>query len=80
MEAGRVAIVIDKDRPHDGRDNLQVGFYTEVMFREKCVRFISIANTIDSTNQDAGEFAPFPNIMSEWYLRDTSRRLKASHR
>ena len=63
-----------------GRDYLQVGFYTEVMFREKGVRFIAIANSIDSTKQDSGEFAPFLNIMSEWYLRDTSRKVKASHK
>lgn len=80
VEAGRVATVIVKDMSRVGRDYLQVGFYTEVMFREKGVRFIAIANSIDSSNRDSGEFAPFLNIMSEWYLRDTSRKVKASHK
>ena len=80
IEAGNVATVICKDMSRIGRDYLQVGFYTEVMFREKSVRFIAISNSIDSANRDSGEFAPFLNIMSEWYLRDTSRKVKASHK
>lgn len=77
VEAGRVGTVIVKDMSRLGRDYLQVGFYTEVLFREKGVRFIAISNSIDSVNRDSGEFAPFLNIMSEWYLRDTSRKVKA---
>lgn len=79
IESGRVDTVICKDMSRIGRDYLQTGFYTEVFFREKNVRFIAIANNIDSLNRDSGEFAPFLNIMSEWYLWDTSRKIKASH-
>ena len=68
-------------RQFDGyRDYLQTGFYTEVFFREKGVRFIAIGNNIDSIDKSSSEFAPFLNIMSEWYLRDTSRKIKASHK
>ncbi|MDD4509748.1 MAG: recombinase family protein [Oscillospiraceae bacterium] len=80
IEKGNVATVISKDMSRIGRDYLQTGFYTEVFFREKNVRFIAIANNIDSANRESGEFAPFLNIMSEWYLRDASRKVKASHR
>jgi len=80
IEAGYIATVIVKDMSRVGRDYLQVGFYTEVMFREKGIRFIAIANSIDSANRDSGEFAPFLNIMSEWYLRDASRKIKAGFR
>jgi len=80
VEAGNVAAVIAKDLSRVGRDYLQTGFYTEVFFREKGVRFIAIANNIDSENQESGEFAPFLNIMSEWYARDNSRKLKAAFR
>ncbi|MDL2232383.1 recombinase family protein [Ruminococcaceae bacterium OttesenSCG-928-L11] len=77
IEAGNVETVICKDMSRVGRDYLQVGFYTEVLFREKGVRFIAIANSIDSQNRDSGEFAPFLNIMSEWYIRDCSRKITA---
>ena len=63
IEAGKVACVIAKDMSRIGRDYLQVGFYTEVMFREKGIRFIAIENGVDSTVQGSNEFAPFLNIM-----------------
>ena len=47
IEAGKIGCVIAKDMSRIGRDYLQVGFYTEVMFREKGVRFIAIANNVD---------------------------------
>jgi hypothetical protein len=80
IDAGNVGAVIAKDMSRIGRDYLQTGFYTEVYFREKGVRFIAIANNIDSDVRESGEFAPFLNIMSEWYLRDASRKVKASHK
>ena len=39
---GEIAAVLVKDLSRVGRDYLQVGFYTEVMFREKSVRFVAI--------------------------------------
>jgi len=80
IEAGNVGIVLAKDLSRVGREYLQTGFYTEVFFREKNVRFIAIANNVDSANSESGEFAPFLNIMSEWYARDNSRKLKAAFR
>ncbi|MCL2079816.1 MAG: recombinase family protein [Oscillospiraceae bacterium] len=76
IEAGNVAAVLAKDMSRVGRDYLQTGFYTEVFFREKGVRFIAITNNIDSDNRDSTEFAPFLNIFSEWYIRDCSRKVK----
>lgn len=37
VEQGKIGIVIVKDMSRVGRDYLQVGFYTEVLFREKGV-------------------------------------------
>ena len=42
IEKGNVTTVIAKDMSRIGRDYLQTGFYTEVFFREKGVRFIAI--------------------------------------
>ncbi len=75
IEDGSIGAVIVKDMSRVGRDYLQVGFYTEVMFREKGVRFVAVANNVDSKNRGSGEFAPFLNIMNEWYLRDCSRKV-----
>ena len=75
IEAGVVGAVIVKDMSRVGRDYLQVGFYTEVMFREKKVHFVAISNGVDSDKRESAEFAPFLNIMNEWYVRDTSRKI-----
>ena len=77
IENGEISTVIVKDMSRVGRDYLQVGFYTEVFFREKGVRFIAVSNGVDSTNNTSSEFAPFLNIMNEWYLRDCSRKITA---
>ncbi len=77
IEAGEVSHVLVKDLSRVGRDYLQVGFYTEVMFREHGVRFVAIANGVDSDKRESSEFAPFLNIMNEWYVRDSSRKIKS---
>ena len=77
VEAGNVGAVIVKDMSRFGRDYLKVGFYTEVMFKEKGVRFIAINNGIDSANQQDSDFTPFLNIMNEWYARDAGRKIQA---
>ena len=77
VEAGNVGAVIVKEMSRLGRDYLQVGFYTEVFFRQKSVRFIAVSNNIDSANGESNEFVPFLIIMAEWYARDASRKLKA---
>ena len=79
IEAGKVGCVIAKDMSRIGRDYLQTGFYTEVLFRQHGIWFISISNGVDSEDQSTGEFAPFINIMSEWYVRDCSRKQKAQY-
>ena len=80
IEAGKVAHVLAKDMSRIGRDYLQTGFYTEVMFRQHGVHFIAVANNVDSDDQSSNEFIPFLNIMNEWYLRDLSRKQKAAIR
>lgn len=75
VEQGKIGIVIMKDMTRWGRDYLQVGNAMEI-FRKNNVRFIAINNGIDSIDQNTLEFAPFINIMSEWYARDISKKVK----
>ena len=77
IENGKVSALIVKDMSRLGRDYLKVGFYTEVLFVEKGVRFIAINNGIDSTNQTDSDFTPFLNIINEWYAKDTSKKIRA---
>ena len=77
IENGEVATLIVKDMSRLGRDYLKVGFYTEVLFVEKGVRFIAINNGIDSANEQDSDFTPFLNIINEWYAKDTSKKIRA---
>lgn len=77
IEAGEIGTVIVKDMSRFGRDYLKVGFYTDVMFRDKGVRFIAVNNGIDSDKQGDNDFTPFLNIMNEFYARDSSRKIQA---
>ena len=78
IEAGNVATVIVKDMSRFGRNYLQVGFYTEIMFPDKGVRFIAVNNSIDSAKPQENDFTPFLNIMNEFYSRDTATRSRPS--
>ena len=75
VENGKIGVCIMKDLTRWGRDYLQVGNAMEV-FRRNNVRFIAVNNGIDSDNPDTLEFAPFINIMSEWYAKDISKKVK----
>ena len=76
---GKIGIVCVKDLSRLGRDYLQTGFYTEVVFPEHDVRFIAINDNVDSAVGD-NEFAPFKNIINEWYARDCSRKVRSAFR
>lgn len=60
-----------------GRDYLQVGMYTEMVFPNADIRFIAINNGVDSSNQQDSDFTPFLNIINEWYAKDTSKKIRA---
>ena len=59
INADKVATVIVKDLSRFGRNYLQVGLYTEIIFPEKGVRFIAINNGVDSANPTENDFTPF---------------------
>ena len=76
VEGGIVKRVIIKDMSRFGRDYLQVGMYTEIMFPEYDVHFIAVNDGVDSAKGD-NEFTPFRNIINEWYAKDTSKKIRA---
>ena len=64
-----------------GRNYLQVGFYTEMLFPQKGVRFIAVNDNVDSANGGMdNDFTPLRNLFNEWLVRDTSKKIKAVKR
>ena len=74
-EAGKIGTIIIKDMSHFGRNYLEVGFYTEILFPKKQIRFVAINNSVDSDKPQDNDFTPFLNIMNEWYAKDTSNKI-----
>lgn len=64
IDNGKVNLVITKDLSRLGRDYIQTGYYTDVYFSRKRVRYIAVNDGID-TNRDDNDIAPFKNILNE---------------
>ena len=78
VENDRVGVLIAKDMSRIGRNYLEVGYYTELLFPSHNVRFIAINSGVDSANQQDNDFTPFLNIINEFYVKDSSKKVKAS--
>ena len=77
IDDGKIGTIIVKDMSRLGRDYLQVGMYTEMIFPNADIRFIAINNGVDSINGTENDMTPFINIFNEFYAKDTSRKIRA---
>ena len=77
IEDGKVNCVIVKDLSRLGRNYVMTGQYTDIYFPSHNVRFIAIADGVDS-NKGESEIAPFLNILNEMHARQTSKKVKAA--
>ncbi len=76
VKKDKVGVVLIKDMSRFGRDYLQVGTYMELL-RKHDTRLIAVNDSVDTLKGD-DEFAPFRNIMNEWYARDTSKKIRSA--
>lgn len=65
VEAGNVSIVITKDLSRLGRNYLKTGELIEITFPENGVRYIAIADGVDTARED-NEFMPLRNWFNEF--------------
>jgi len=76
IESGSVGTMITKDLSRLGRNYIEVGRYTEIVFPQCDVRFIAVNDSFDSANGE-NEFMSLKNLFNDWYVRDTSKKVKA---
>ena len=79
IESGKVNMVITKDLSRLGRDYIQTGYYTEMYFPDKAVRYVAINDGVDTLKAD-NDIAPFKNILNDMFAKDISRKVKAAKR
>lgn len=72
-----MATLITKDLSRLGRNYIEVGQYTELIFPRLSVRYIAINDNFDSLYSEGNELVPFKNLFNEWYARDTSKKIRA---
>ena len=61
IKSGEIKRVIIKDMSRFGRDYLQVGMYTEIMFAEYDIHFIAVNDGVDSQKGE-NDLTPFRNL------------------
>lgn len=79
IDNGRINLVITKDLSRLGRDYIQTGYFTDVYFNKKRVRYIAVSDGIDTIRND-NDIAPFKNILNDMYAKDLSRKVKLAKR
>jgi DNA invertase Pin-like site-specific DNA recombinase len=79
IDQGKINMVITKDLSRLGRDYIQSGYYTEIYFQNKKVRYIAVNDGFDS-NKDDNDIAPFKHILNDMYSKDLSRKVKSAKR
>ena len=77
IESEQVSTLIVKDMSRLGREYLQVGQYTELVFPSYGVRFIAVNDGVDSLVESSNDFTPFRNIINEFYCKDCSNKGRA---
>lgn len=76
VDEGKIGTVIVKDLSRLGRDHLRVGLCMETLELQG-VRLIAINDNVD-TAYGVDDIIPVRNLMSEWYARDISLKIKSS--
>ena len=77
MEKGKVRTLITKDLSRLGRNYIEVGYYTDILFPRWNVLYIAINDNYESLYSEGNELAPFKNLFNEWFARDTSKKIRA---
>ena len=81
IEKKKVNLVLVKDLSRFGRLSSKISYYLEEFFIEKGVRFIAISDDIDTGHiETSEEMVQFKAFFNEWYVRDTSRKVRNGKR
>ena len=78
IENKEIGTVIVKDMSRLGRNYLQVGIYTDILFPENDVRFIAVNDNVDSAVQTDFDMTPIRNFCNDLYARDTAKKIKST--
>ncbi len=73
---GVINLILVKDLSRLGRDFVEVGRYTDVVFPSLGCRFVSVLDCLDSEG-DNTDMLHFRSLMNDYHLRDLSSKVKS---
>ena len=75
-EEGKICRIIVKDLSRFGREQVEAGRLTQIVYPSLGIAFISIQENVNSTTGEGMEMLPFYNIFNEWYAAQTSKKIR----
>ena len=66
-----------EDLSRFGREMVEAGRLTQIVYPSLGVTFISLHENVNSTTGEGMEMLPFYNIFNEWYAAQTSKKIRA---
>lgn len=76
VERKEINLIVTKDMSRLGRDFVEVGRYTDVVFPSLGCRFISVVDCLDSAG-DNTDMLHFRSLMNDYHLKDLSKKIKS---
>jgi site-specific DNA recombinase len=73
---GVINLILVKDLSRLGRDFVEVGRYTDVVFPSLGCRFVSVLDCLD-TEGDNTDMLHFRSLMNDYHLKDLSNKIKS---
>ena len=73
---GLINLILVKDLSRLGRDFVEVGRYTDVIFPSLGCRFVSVLDCLD-TEGDNTDMLHFRSLMNDYHLKDLSGKIKS---
>ena len=75
--AGKINLILCKDLSRLGRDYIEAGRYTDIVFPSMGCRFIALNDGVDTIHKNNEMLVILKNVMNDLYARDTSSKIRA---
>ncbi len=75
--AGKINLILCKDLSRLGRDYIEAGRYTDIVFLSMGCRFIALNDGVDTIHKNNEILVILKNVMNDLYARDTSSKIRA---
>ena len=75
--AGKINLILCKDLSRLGRDYIEAGRYTDIVFPSMGCRFIALNDGVDTIHKNNEMLVILKNVMNGLYARDTSSKIRA---